>query len=341
VPYNQYTRCVQPEDFNSRPISDAVVYGLFASIISIGAYVVATGGIGFVAGGIAGLLFAVTGLLSFVRWWLYGRLVCLGGDRCVIGMVVSVELPQNSTGFSRFDSDYSFNLLLPPHLVGATQAEIESDGLLGELIEDQLANRRPLPFTGEVARSCDNEPPTAVLHGEFEGAAMYHLYQWLKVLLGLLIVAAIASWLCAVPVIGWIACAIAEVLAAVALAALLGQLLRSPGYEAAPSDVNPELGGSLSTNGCDGVGADLLMVSGEWVYDSLHSGWNEIHPVRRCQRIGTWTGSWPFDVREALTDWCNAFEDADSPNTHDNQQRPEHHWLIHPVIDGCAPARVG
>jgi hypothetical protein len=33
---------------------------------------------------------------------------------------------------------------------------------------------------------------------------------------------------------------------------------------------------------------DILVVKGTWVYDSAHEGWNEIHPILHCQRIGTW-----------------------------------------------------
>jgi hypothetical protein len=29
----------------------------------------------------------------------------------------------------------------------------------------------------------------------------------------------------------------------------------------------------------------MVVVKGKWVYDSLHYGWNEIHPVRACQII--------------------------------------------------------
>jgi hypothetical protein len=30
---------------------------------------------------------------------------------------------------------------------------------------------------------------------------------------------------------------------------------------------------------------DVLVVMGRWIYDSAHSGWNELHPVLHCQKI--------------------------------------------------------
>ena len=168
---------------------------------------------------------------------------------------------------------------------------------------------------------------------------MYIFYQWLKVLEGILIASTIASALCLIPVIGWIACLIAAILGAAALAGVLAGLAHAMSDAASPSDVNPDLGSSLATNGCDGQGADLVMVSGEWVYDLLHDGWNEIHPIRQCQKIWNdgWNGTWPFDVNATYNAWCAAIGDASSPLTRSNQDKPENHWQIYPVIDGCDP----
>lgn len=50
-------------------------------------------------------------------------------------------------------------------------------------------------------------------------------------------------------------------------------------------------------------GIDLLAVRGTWVYDSAHEGWNEIHPIKHCQRIGRWEGSWEkaFDAIRGIS----------------------------------------
>jgi len=339
--YRQYTQCVQPENYTSKSVAgvESVAAGLLvAGLTSTIAYIIGTGGFGLIVGGIAGLLAIVTGLLVFAKWWLYGRLICLGGERCAIGMVVTVDLPQNRSGISAFDTDYCFTLLFPPHHIGDDQATIESDGILGDLIKNQDSIKSlGLSSSGMTAQQWENDPPTAVLECECEGAGMYILYQWLKALLGILTVASVASWFCAVPLIGWIACAIAAALGLAALVGILAGIAHALSDAASLSDVNPELGGTLHKNGWDRLGADLLVVKGEWVYDSLHSGWNEIHPVRYCQKIGSWDGVWEFKPSPGQTGWCEAVASASSASTRANQQKPENQWEIHPYIDGCTP----
>jgi len=347
MPYRQYTQCINAHSFRGSPIIEAVAAALFVSLLAIVTIILATGGLAGLAGGAAAALGVVTGLLSFCHWWLYGRLVCLGGDRCAIGMIISVEPPSAKTPtFQRLDSDYSFNLLLPPLLPGASQADVIAQGVDGNLIAEQPATSQILlDFKGESARTCDAEkcgetncPDTAALHCEFEGAGMYIFYQWLKVIFGILIVGTIAGALCLIPIIGWIACAIAAALLVVAAAAFIAAIVHGNLDAGSPSDVDPSLGGEMHQNDCSGVGADLVVVSGEWVYDSLHEGWNEIHPIRHCQRIGTWTGFWPWTDPQAERDkWCGAIASAGSPLTVDNQRKPENQWTVHPSVDGCKP----
>jgi hypothetical protein len=85
------------------------------------------------------------------------------------------------------------------------------------------------------------------------------------------------------------------------------------------------------------MGADILVVLGTWVYDSAHEGWNEIHPIKHCQHIGRWGGSWGIDAKLARDHWCEAVGSVSSGLTRDNQKRPENQWTIHPLIDGCRP----
>jgi len=76
---------------------------------------------------------------------------------------------------------------------------------------------------------------------------------------------------------------------------------------------------------------------GTWVYDPLHEGWNEIHPVKAAAKMGTWQGQWPpgFCGSDVILRMRNGFQDANRPETLANQQRPEHQWTVHPLIDGC------
>jgi len=123
--------------------------------------------------------------------------------------------------------------------------------------------------------------------------------------------------------------------------------------------------GSLSDayDGAEGVISlgDSLLVRGRWVYDSAHSGYNEIHAVRTVQK----TPLAPQDPKEFLAfhdHWCsqmalvpptpppprdpdNTPPDPDSGlpftkpqrDTYDAQQRDENRWVYHPAIDGCVP----
>jgi hypothetical protein len=124
-------------------------------------------------------------------------------------------------------------------------------------------------------------------------------------------------------------------------------------------------------------GSDIVFVQGTWVYDSAHEGWNEVHPIKDCRRIGRATylkndvvdwdavianfmvskGKWRFDSPDVKTrkllkdsgpptadDWrgwvrseCERTAEAGAPLTIENQGKPENQWETHPTIDGCAP----
>ena len=110
---------------------------------------------------------------------------------------------------------------------------------------------------------------------------------------------------------------------------------------------------------------DSLVVRGRWVYDSAHSGYNEIHAVRTVQKTqpapqeaaGTFTKFIEFHNM-----WCGELakvpptppptRDPQRPPpgtgdeipmtpaqraTYDAQQQDENRWVYHPAIDGCAP----
>jgi hypothetical protein len=122
--------------------------------------------------------------------------------------------------------------------------------------------------------------------------------------------------------------------------------------------------GSLS-NSFDGKGGEILLgdpivVRGRWVFDSAHSGYNEIHAVRTVQK----TGPAPRDPVEFVpfhNFWCAELSRVppspppprdpqgsppptggdipmtpDQRDTWDAQNRDENRWVYHPAIDGCA-----
>ena len=82
-------------------------------------------------------------------------------------------------------------------------------------------------------------------------------------------------------------------------------------------------------------------MQGRWVYDAGHNnegkGWNEIHPIKLCTKVGSWKGDWPEDVDGWIKVWERALHDAGAAGTVANQQEPQNHWEVHPLIDGCRP----
>jgi hypothetical protein len=339
-------------------------------------------------------------LIAYCLWWLYDRLICLGGDVCAIGLLGVVEPPSEKSGFDKFDTDYSINLVLAPHNIQelpagypadvpppdpledakeyyteqfkkALHRQIADDGIQGHLIKEQSVTKDDgwgfLGSFNKVVGSSVVHTYQPYLHCEFEGGGIYKFLQALYVLLP---VATAAAIICSIPIIGWAVCAI---LGAVALVIAIAGVVAALNDTGSPSVVDP----TGQTSDVLHPGSDILFVSGTWVYDSAHEGWNEIHPIKKCLRLGTvryiandvidWddaianfmvaAGRWHFELIDAerrqlvkdsgpatpqdFRDWvkstCDGVGRASSPVTVDNQRRPEHKWTIHPVIDGCRP----
>jgi hypothetical protein len=175
------------------------------------------------------------------------------------------------------------------------------------------------------------------LHCEFEGDGIRGLLDNAYIVLAFLLAGLVVSGL-------WIFSLFFAL-----FAILSGIFLPEPGELGSgnPLDVDPFLG--FLSHG------DVVIVKGEWVYDSLHGGWNEIHPVRNCQVIGhlddgqDWrnfkftdlaTGTeFKLDTRENVETfrkfWCDALDGAKVAEDGGNRDDPQHDWGIHPSIDGC------
>jgi hypothetical protein len=307
-----YTRCVKEADYIGKVAAQAIYA---AALVAIP--VAALGG-ALVPGVGATVLAAI---IAYCRWWLYDRLICLGGEECAVGWVSKIEPPSKKSLLDRFDTDYSFNFVLAP-LVTPTQNEAQADAAQGKLV----TNHTGLEFQGMQETTYGNIR-AAALHAEFEGGGVYDL---MMACLAALPFAVAATVVCAIPLIGWVACAILGIIAA--LIFLVGLI--------AANDVNSSLG-ELHTNEPGGRGADIVVVRGTWVYDSAHEGWNELHPITHCQRIDTWGGNWwgtPFEppyTQDAVNRWCREISYATSDTTVQAQSRAENQWTIHPAIDGC------
>jgi hypothetical protein len=330
--YRQYTNCTSINNYIGKWVAQAIVAA------AIGVFPLIAAAIAGAALAPAILIPILLAIIAYCRWWLFDRLICLGGDRCAVGLLISVEPPDQKSGLDAFDTDYSVNLLLAPNAIGATQAEVESS-FQGALIKNQLEGHG-LDWQGEKATTPNSgNPDSAVLHAEFEGAGVYDLLLACLIALGL---AAIATVICAIPVVGWLACIIMAIIIAAVVGIGMAVALGDTGN---PTDVNENLGNLEQ-------GVDILAVRGTWVYDSAHEGWNELHPIKQAQKAGEFHGNWE-DVFEAVKDllpagatpnaetfvkfWCDALVNATAPTTVIAQGKPENTWVIHPVIDGCKP----
>lgn len=269
--------------------------------------------------------------VAFCTWWLEVRLVCLGGDRSAIGMLVSTEPPAEKSGFGALDSDFSMNLLPYPALPGVTQSQLEVTPPYGHLVAEQAGTKQHVGFfQGETATE-KNGTTSAILHAEFEGAGIRDFRIASTVALGLAI-AALVACIALPPPWGVIAGLVLTLLAL--LAALFGGMIAA-GDQGSPGDVKgapTELHDNDSTTG---LGADLLYVYGTWVFDSLHEGWNEIHPIKKCTKVGTWDGAWPADIEDTQRQLDAGLETARDPATVGRQHEPRYRWRIHPFVDGC------
>jgi hypothetical protein len=332
---DQYTRCVAPADFVPRSFTRMTTQAA-ALAFALGVPAVLTGDpiCILIAIEIGGLAFMVI----YCRHFLYERLICLpGGDRDAIGAVVSVGEPKDRPWYDP-DDDYTINLLLPCQPFGATKKESEKDPY-GELVRpNDVITNPPVSLTTAGHFGTDKFGTgleTWGLHAEFEGAGVYARLQAFEALLGL---AALGYAACLLGLPGLI---LALLLLLAFAAAWFGSRAAGPGQ---PSDVNPDLP-TIHVNDEDnqgkGKGADLLYVQGTWVFDPLHDGWNEIHPVKVCTKFGTgtWTGEWPPELCQSdviLLRLRDQFEVARAPETRANQALPQHQWQAHPEIDGCA-----
>jgi hypothetical protein len=163
--YNHYTRCVAPDNYSGPYFgTSGFAWAIVGSIALI--FV----GIFFDPGLVT--IGAISIGLAYCHWWLYGRLVCLGGNKCLIGLVVDIDTQQDQGGgFGQLDTDVSLNLLLAPDLFRGTSdpnwavnASVNNP-IQGEIIGTTLAS---LGFT-EYPFPLPGEPVTGATINEHDG----------------------------------------------------------------------------------------------------------------------------------------------------------------------------
>ncbi len=326
--FKQYTSCIEPSEYVQ--LHRAIVATIQGLLVggTAAALAIAYGHPGCLW--IALEIAAIAGILAYCRNWLYRRLLCLGGDRDCIGVIVSISPPSPPLFGWDWDTDYSINLLLENTPFGTLQAQAEPILPYGPLIAAQPGvTAVGLQTQGYEAFDKATQTTSAALHAEFEGAGNYYMLLGAEAALGIAIAALIACIALPYPA--------GLVLALLALLAFIIGAVFGNSDLGTPSDVGAgELHMNTDANGGQGAGADVLYVQGTWVFDPLHDGWNEIHPIKVCTKVRVWDGDWstPPDVILRLR---KGFQVAQAAETLANQARPEHRWRLHPDLDGCVP----
>jgi hypothetical protein len=277
------------------------------------------------------MIVIMTSLIIYLRWWLHGRLICLSdSDICIIGN--NLDDPHVSPRTKGGDDDASINILLaggPPTKFEDKENYWSAKNVnLGNLVEPQSSI---LNIHRKYVEDEDHARYMKALHSEFEGSGIRNTLRWAEAILVLLIAALIVPF-----PYNLILAFLAFVLSLFAGFDNFYQFaFNNPGN---PLDVNPNLG----TLGPD----DIVFAKGNWVYDSLHGGWNEMHAIHACQIIGKmgkdadgnpawpdhiegpdgYVGSLGLDtpgkVKEAIGAWCGAAKEAEGAEDGGNRTDP-------------------
>lgn len=338
--FQQFTKCVDASNYNGQSEYIQTTVPALLTTFGVTALLVAAAAEPWCYAFLAPI-FAAVWILAYCRWWLYGRLICLpdpsaavccpgGRDPVVIGLVIEVATPNNSflhiinPDPTSADTDYGISILPAPNHPGSTEQDrmtIENSMPYGFLMKEQAATHDiGLPFGSKTDTDPQTNQTSWVLHCELEGAGYQDLMLASMVALELA-VAALAACLLFPPPAGWI---IAIILAILSVLVDYTGIVVGHSDQASPADVNPALGEIHS--------GDILVIMGTWIYDTGHEGWNELHPVKLCERVGTWTGDWPPNIAMI----CN----GSSTVTIESQQQPQNQWQVHPIIDGCQPVVI-
>lgn len=334
----KHYHCVPASEYKPVAAASAALFALIAGIIS-GIFSVPPGG-----GIIAGVAW-IAAVFDLCRYLHGGKLICLELNVCVIGRVAElIPVGTDKTFPDTMDDDFTFSIVLSPHASQETRSDVFADPYQSKFIERQSEpDSLGLGYEGVSVAFANLENDTEVLHCEVKGCRVHDVCAVLKVMS---FPTAVAAAICSLPVIGWVACLI--VLAIVILVTLIAVgIAWAATHNGDLNDVlDPNSGFPGEANPETGLGGDIVLVRGDWVYDAGHGGWNEIHPVRFVQRLDNvpaeFHGATPATPelverfkREVIDPWCSEVGRADDVRVIEAQGKPENSWHIHPSIDGC------
>ncbi|HEV2805724.1 MAG TPA: hypothetical protein VGW57_12430 [Chthoniobacterales bacterium] len=341
--YRQYTSCVNPGNFHDLGFTYLGWFGAVSAIVTFFTVSVVSG---WAAAILPALIAMFVVLVSFLIWWLYGRLICLGGQKCLIGVVLGRGHPQPLTKAG--DDDATMNVVLAPSPIDFSlpSKPVDQRFLADETVYWNNPNQghlvKPNDAILALGESYVGDEGHAryvkALHCEFEGSGIRNLLAWASVVLALLIALQV---ILLIPGLGWLVPILLWLISVLSVFAGTTALL-DPLNPGDPTDIDTSLG-TLAAR-------DIVVVKGDWIYDSLHHGWNEIHAVHACQKICARMEdgkTWPADigggfgldtdekVKAAVEKWCDAIEDAEHCEDGGSRDDPAQNWIVHPLVDGC------
>jgi hypothetical protein len=336
----KHYHCVPVAQYEPLAAATTALFALIAAVIT-GIFNVPPGG-----GIIAGVAF-IAAVFDLCRYLHGGKLICHDLSVCAIGRVAKLIPVGSDKQFpDTMDDDFTFDIVLSPHSSEETVSQIAAtDPYQGKYIERQPGpDSLGLGYEGQSVTFSGLAPnETEVLHCEVKGCRVHDICTVLKVMS---FPTAAVAVVCSLPIVGWVACLIALAIV-VAITLIVGGIVWAATHNGDLHDVlDPNSGFPGEANPVTGLGGDIVLVRGDWVYDAGHAGWNEIHPVRYVQRLDNvpseFHGATPADAalvdrfnREVLDPWCFEVGRPDDPVVIEAQSSPENSWHIHPSIDGC------
>lgn len=320
MPYRQYTKCVQKGGENT--YAEIMFAYFFGGTILVGLVGFFTTGdwVGVVVGAITG---GATALMAgFCRWFFYERLVCIEKDQILVGLVDKTSIAD--------DGDLCFYVIPAPHGIGASLTDMQTQPPQDKFMRPHFLD---LPFHQEKQEGASN---TVCLQCEIEGSRMKTICAGTiagstigtaaaLTFLGGCVLTGILSWLCAlVALIVW------------AIITGIGYLIgKAAGEDGSFKDVAAQPGSGRLTLG------ECIVVKGDWIYDSGHEGWHEIHPVKEIYK----TGIAPLDIPgldikggcKGMSLWMyqqiiDKIKEKDNPDTWDKQGEWENQWVTHRTL---------
>ena len=356
--YTHLTTCV-PVD-HRKSLAQALVEGGL-TWAAVGALLGSLGGgWGALLGAFAALPYGI--VTAFCDWFFHFRLICIQDNQCAVGTIGRIEI---SRDFLDPDGDFNINLVLAPVAITSLLNASAQLALplpptharyLTKFFDGSSSGQPDLPWRPDIKSTLSEddvnagEKGTTALHCEIEGTRMMTICTATKVatflgsVVGFLLGAAVLA-ACAASGVFFLLCLLLAIVVALLVTGVIGLAGYGIGY-AAGSEGSPEDVATDPDSGTVEVG-DCIAMIGDWIYDSGHDGWHELHPVKgllRLQRKDEQSKHAHKKDDQSKTDPCLTMTEArikkicsmvrsrEDPVTKQAQGLAANQWLTHPRV---------